>query len=456
MGRRFDLFLRGAIWYAQLVDPETGCRLTARSTGQKDEAEARLVVGGWLANGLPPTRTKAKRSLSGSFSIDAILQKLKVATDLSLDDAGRIISVLKDRGLVEQARLKDDASQNTLIAFLLGFWDYETSPYVREKRAHHHSIGKRHAKESTLRVKRYWAPYFEGARLLDVRRQDLKDFSLTLADKGLAAGTINRILVAGTTALHWAHLNEQLATDPTVGIMRFSGKSRKRGVLTIEESSQLFAEDWLDERSRLGNLVAMTTGLRSGEVLALRREDIGEKCLNIRHSWSNVDGLKCPKNGEERKVPLLPNLREALLCMAAKNPYDLGDKGYIFYSTLPDRPMDNKVLLSGLKRVAINLLSGANPTEEQKDIAIRTLKERNIVFHSWRHFYSSRIADEIEARVVMQATGHKDAAVFAAYAGHATEADFQKIDITTQKVFSFADALARRAKEGDDEGSKAI
>ncbi|MDR2186334.1 MAG: hypothetical protein LBO80_11820 [Treponema sp.] len=52
------------------------------------------------------------------------------------------------------------------------------------------------------------------------------------------------------------------------------------------------------------------TGLRSGEALALKLEDIEERALNIRHSRSAFDGLKPPKNGESRRVPVLPKVRE--------------------------------------------------------------------------------------------------------------------------------------------------
>jgi integrase len=68
-----------------------------------------------------------------------------------------------------------------------------------------------------------------------------------------------------------------------------------------------------------GNLLSATTGMRQGEVLTLRGGNIGEAVLNVSHSWSPADGLKSPKNGETRKVPLLPEVREALLAVLARN-----------------------------------------------------------------------------------------------------------------------------------------
>lgn len=346
--------------------------------------------------------------------MNAILTNLKNSPSLSVEDASRIIEILKSRGLVESVCLRDDKHAELAIPFLERFWDKENSPYVKEKRAHGQSIGNRHITDSLKRIRRHWKPYFAGIRLRDLKRKDIKDFSLSLAEKQLMPASVNRIIVAGTTALHWAYLNELIPTDPTEGIMNFSGPSKKRGILTLSEAQRLFCSTWKDERSRIGNYVAMTTGLRSGEVLALRLCDIGEDRLFIRHSGSDVDGLKCPKNGEERTVPLIPELRDDLLRLAQKNPHKLGEKAFIFYSTLAHRPMDTQVLLLGLKDALIGMSVAPGAMKEAKDKAAEAWKSRNIVFHSWRHFYAARMADKLEARVVMQATGHKTGTVFAA------------------------------------------
>jgi len=441
--RRFYCFKRGQIYYAQVLNPVTKKLCTARSTGQTTLEDAQLVVADWLSNGIPEARGAGRRSARSFFDMDAIVKSLQAHPALTLSDASKIIEVLKDKGLVESVRLRDDKNAELVIAFLERFWDNDTSPYVKEKRAHGQSIGKRHINDSFKRIRLHWKPYFEGVRLQDLQRKDIKAFSLALAEKNLKPASVNRILVAGTTALHWAYLNELIPTDPSEGIMKFSGKSEKRGVLTLDEAYKLFSTTWKDERARIGNYVAMTTGLRSGEVLALRRGDIGDDRLFIRHSWSDVDGLKCPKNGEERTVPLLPELREDLLRLVKNNPNSLDDDAFIFYSTLSRRPMDTQVLLSGLKNTLVRMSVDKDATEEMKDKATAAWTSRNVVFHSWRHFYAARMADNLEARVVMQATGHKTGAVFQAYAAHATEEDFKRVGTATKKIFGFKDEQAK-------------
>ena len=207
------------------------------------------------------------------------------------------------------------------MSFLYHFWDYEQSPYVREKLAYGHSIGRRHCYEQAKRL-HHWRDFFgENTDPRDVTRDQLKEFQLYLRDKKLAAKTVNMIVAADTVALGWLAEQGVLGSDPATGLRKFSGRPKQRGILTPEQVQSLVAVDWPDNRARVGNLVAMTTGLRSGEVIALRLDDIGEDRVHVRSSWSFADGLKKPKNGEEREVPFLPAIRDELLQLAKENPH---------------------------------------------------------------------------------------------------------------------------------------
>jgi integrase len=109
-------------------------------------------------------------------------------------------------------------------------------------------------------------------------------------------------------------------------------------------AAELLAIPWKDERVRIGNMVAMTTGCRLGKIQSFKKSDIDpvKPILYIRHSWSNAwttkDRLKTPKNGEERKVPLLPEIRMELEKLLENNPYKDNPDPFIFCSSLPDQP----------------------------------------------------------------------------------------------------------------------
>jgi hypothetical protein len=73
------------------------------------------------------------------------------------------------------------------------------------------------------------------------------------------------ILKAGLTALKWAYREKMIPENPGEGLLKFTGQVKKRGVLTPDEARKVLSVDWIERRSLVGNLVAMTTGLRAKE-----------------------------------------------------------------------------------------------------------------------------------------------------------------------------------------------
>jgi len=180
----------------------------------------------------------------------------------------------------------------------------------------------------------------------------------------------------------------------------------------------------------------MTTGLRAGEVVALRKEDIQGDKLMVRHSWSFSDGLKAPKNGEERVVPLLPQIKAELLKLLKSSRY--GDEGFIFYGTAKDKPMNIDVLNKGLSAVyvAMKLPEDKQGNIEEQEKIREAMIDRGICFHSWRHFYATHLADKIELRTVQLATGHKTPAMAAHYADHAQGSHLDQVSKAVNDVFN--------------------
>jgi integrase len=430
--RRYYLHTRhNGTFYAELVDPQTGAKLTARSTGTKSRDEALLKIAEWLKTGIPTGRVRKPRTLEAAAGIENILKAMR-RTYLNSDDALRIIQALKDRELIDISAVKSGKGSVLFTEFLEEFWDYEASPYIREKRAHGQSIGKHYCYGMVHCIHAFYDGYFEGRKLNSITRQDLRDFSLFLTEKRdrpegykgrfserLSPSYINKTLIVGTTALGWAFREGYIPVNPSTGLMRFSETPEKRGILTPKEAEAVFKAEWADKRAYTASFLACTTGMRLGEVLALKREDIGERALNVRHSWSVYDGLKSPKNGERRRVPLFPEVRAELLELAKESPF--GPEGFIFFGGTPDRPMDGKVLLAGFK----DACKAAGIDAER----------RGIVFHSWRHYYAARMADRMEADKLCRVTGHKTKAVFEDYADHITEENLEEVGKVGAEVF---------------------
>jgi integrase len=60
---------------------------------------------------------------------------------------------------------------------------------------------------------------------------------------------------------------------------------------------------------------------------------------------------------------------------------------------------------------------------------------RNIVFHSWRHYYAARMMDKMTAEQVTRITGHKSEAVFAEYADHIIAENLEQMGKAGAEVF---------------------
>ncbi|MGE4453115.1 MAG: phage integrase SAM-like domain-containing protein [Sphaerochaeta sp.] len=220
----FYLSRHGNVWYARIVDPTTGNQLSAISTGQTDRDIAVMTVSRWLAEGIPQKHIKTKRDVSEAITVNRLFNVLQ-DINLTNKEAEKIMTILKQRGFLKKIK---DAEERDLITYLLDFYNYDTSPYVQEKLAHGQSIGRTHCKDSINRVNIYWKKYFKGRTLASITREELREFSLSLKKKGLAAATINKVMLAGKVAFSWAYQEGYIHTNPSEGLKNFVGKAKEK------------------------------------------------------------------------------------------------------------------------------------------------------------------------------------------------------------------------------------
>jgi hypothetical protein len=159
-------------------------------------------------------------------------------------------------------------------------------------------------------------------------------------------------LNAGLIPLGWAYEEGMMPADIAGGFECYGGKA---GSADRGRGGALFAKPWADGAAMAANLLSATMGMRQDEVLTVRGGDIGEAVLNVSCLWSPADGLKSPKNGETRKVPLLPEVREALLAVLVGNPHaDIPEaERFVFWGIGPDKPR-----AEGMKRGSFRPVSG--------------------------------------------------------------------------------------------------
>jgi integrase len=473
--RRYYFYRRNGIYYAELVTL-SGAKLTPKSTQTRNRDEALLVVAEWLKSGVPTGHKRQPKPVELAADLPAILKAIKTA-DLDTEGAMTIVSALRERDLVDFGITKSGPGREKFIRFLLRFWDSECSPYLKDKFAHGHRITKKYCRNAIQMIERHWRPYFgDTVALNGIARKDLREFAIALHDKGLASATINNIMIMGSSPLRWAHIEGMIPTDPTVGLTTFTGEGKSRDILTEEEIETLFRVKWQDKRAYIAALVSLTTGIRSGEVRALRRDSILGDILDISWNWNDTEGLKCPKNGEPRRAPLLPEIKDLLLGLLAESPWIDQDNPFVFYGEKPDRPCSAELFRRNLHR-AIEATKNtpldwyeAPPAGEGRLWMIRGEKDawgklqeewsepepvsdvmepgktekgfivhlyrrmegkpdkpegikigsRKVDFHSFRHIYATRMADRMTADKVAKVTGHHSKAAAKIYQDHLT------------------------------------
>jgi len=415
----FSVFKRAGrqFYYVQFKNSK-GEYLPGISTRQMDKALAIETSFKWFRDGRP--------SKNGStvihLNIQEVLRNVK-----TIQEATFICNELKQRGFLKSYVVSESQQATDFITFLQDFWNYESSPYVKERLRREHGIHQNYVKSQGLDVIKYWKPFFKNRLIGDITRNDIEQFIDaigTLAGRELSGARKNSILRSGVIPLRWAFSKELIEKDVTAHITWFSNKFRERHILTPEIVQILFAVEWLDERSRLANMLSSVTGLRAGEVQGLRIQDLGNDCLYIRHSWNVRDKLKTTKNNEERKVEVpFPYLMNSLAQLAKSNPHGVSMDSYVFWAEKSaTKPMENCLFIEGLRDALIK-------------IGMKQESASLYVFHGWRHFFTTYMIGHLDTKLLKYQTGHKTDSMLIRYGNHQTEEDRGKIRQAQVEVF---------------------
>ena len=417
---RFNLYKRkSGVFYAELFHEG---EIVYRSTRVKNRNQAALIAAKWITEGIPGAQGKQK-PLSAITDYKAALRFMQTG-DVKEAQALELVRALQRRGLVRVGISQADHGDKNLIEFLLEYWDYD-SKALKTKRAH----GKQVLKDTCYSAKNVilnkWKPYFGDIKLGDITRNDLENFGLHLKEKGLAGKTINCALFYGKIAIRWAYNEKLISENITAGLSGFKGGEVKRSIPVDHEMALLANyKHWRSRRGYAAFMLASTSALRNSEIRALRREDLAENILHIRHGHNNRDGLKTTKNGAERIVYVLPEVRALLLELLVANPYKDQEGQFIFYNDLhPDKPCDTCLFPNNLK-IAM------------KNAGIE-LAGRKIDFHSMRHYAAKKTADAEGLRAAAKVAGHKTLSQTQHYADHVDENEMLEMGKKAENIFQF-------------------
>lgn len=339
------------------------------------------------------------------------------------EDVQQFLEDFQRKGFLSGYVLNDGGILNEpALNWLIDFWNPEKSEYLREKKRKGQAVHVKHTENSAQFIKKHWTEILGEKKLGELSRKDIQSQFNRLDTLDLNGNTKNHIIRSVLTPLKWAYNNELLARDISRGWIMYKTVYQRRVILTMEMARNVFRVQWDNDMARLASMLAMVTGLRLGEILALTADDIGENFIQVRHSFNKKDGLKCTKNGDERKVYIpFDFILDQLRNYAAMNPHKNG-AGYIFWGLLPDRPVDQNIFRKFFRRA----LEKAGMSKE--DV-------KQITFHAWRHFYTTYMADKVNQKALQSQTGHKTQIMLEHYAAHQTAEEAVLIMDAQEQIF---------------------
>lgn len=271
-----------------------------------------------------------------------------------------------------------------------------------EKYIPSHSVYKGNHK-TEAGILRILATRWEDRNLSVISKQDIVLLKDNLLAKGRAASTVNHYLNA-LSQLYQVAINEWglKLTNPITGIKRMSEPQGRMKRLSIEAETALLACCHELSLEYLADIivVAIETGMRCGEILSMRWEDVD--FINRRVL------LRDTKNGDSRQVPLSSRVKIILEQLSSRNTGDL-----VFpYCRWAIR----RHYTRAVKQSAKSHKGAQNPFTDLR-------------FHDLRHEALSRLSDKgLNVMEIAHISGHRTLSMLRRYTHPCHEVLLKKLD----------------------------
>jgi integrase len=218
--------------------------------------------------------------------------------------------------------------------------------------------------------------------------------------KTLSAGTIKRLHVTLKDALKQSVNCDMISKNPLDKLSPPTIEKKEIKILT-KKDQQKFINGVSDLKLGLAFLLAMQTGLRKGELLALRWDDIdiAKKILNVKRNVQRVNGrllMQEPKTKTSRRmVPIMPQMIEQL-----ENHKKEQNKEKMRNRKIWDK--NNFVFCTEFGQI----IDPRRFQDEFKD-ALKECELSDYNFHALRHTFVSNLLDAGEnPKVICELIGH--------------------------------------------------
>jgi integrase len=289
----------------------------------------------------------------------------------------------------------------------------QEGPWVRWRKEAGYTFSSAMTRMRTSNLRHYILPAFGDCRLHEIEPQAIRRWLLDL--KSVATGQMlsgqskNHILNTFSIVMQEAKQQKLISINPLDDTGRVANRYRRRDVFSLEELRRLFPRDRQELEKIWGEFfwavlafTALTGGLRSQEIRALQWRHVawdlrGLILIQAVKADGSLGGLK---SGEQRGV-LLPGRALAFLRVwHRETPFPAGEQ-YVFYGEDGAKPL-NKTTISDRFRKVLR--------RQGFDLA-----GRNLVFHSLRHTYNTRMRNVLSEVMLHYMIGHRSLAMTQRY-----------------------------------------
>lgn len=250
------------------------------------------------------------------------------------------------------------------------------------------------------------ARYLGATRLADVSIPAVSAWMAQMSDEGYAPRTVAKAFALLRQALKHAVAQDLITKNPCDFCKPPKLQRRKMQVLDRAERTRMLQLAREAEPSPLALAIelALTTGMRRGEICGLRWSDIGEREVTVNHAISLDCGTpyeKEPKtSGSHRTIPLTGRLYAVLRAIEKDRRYVSAELGVPFgdpYVLGTPDPQSRPY----------------HPTQLTKDFkAFCDMNGFKMTFHDLRHtFATMMIAGGTDVRTVASYLGHSNVAM---------------------------------------------